>query len=62
MEANIITLLFKETMVGEKIVGTNVDVDLALLMLEVIDNYLQLTPAAPSTSVEPLGTIHKLHP
>jgi hypothetical protein len=42
-------------------VETNVDVDLALPMLEVLDNCLQLTPTPPSTSVEPLGKIHKLH-
>jgi hypothetical protein len=61
MEANIITLLFKETMVGEKIVETNVDINLALPMLKVLDNCLQLTHAPPSTSVEPLGTVHKFH-
>jgi hypothetical protein len=54
MEANIMTLLFKETMVGKKIVETNANVDLALPMLKVLDNCIQLTLAPPSTNVEPL--------
>jgi hypothetical protein len=48
-------------MVGDHIVETNVDVDLALPMLKVLDSFFQLTLAPPSTSVEPLGTINKLH-
>jgi hypothetical protein len=43
MEANITTPLFKRTTVAKKIVKTNVDVDPALLMLEVIENCLYFT-------------------
>ncbi len=38
----------------------NVDVN-AFPMLEIVENCLQLTPTPPSTSVGPLGIVHKLH-
>ncbi len=37
MEANIITLLFKEKIVAKKIVEANVDVDLTLPMSKVVE-------------------------
>ncbi len=38
----------------------NVDVD-GFPMLKVVENCLQLTSTPPSTSVGPLGLVHKLH-
>jgi hypothetical protein len=52
MEANTITLIFKEK---NKIVEANVDVDLTLTMSKVVETFLQLTHVTPSTSVKPLG-------
>jgi hypothetical protein len=60
METNTITLFLKETIVVEEKMEASVDVD-ALPMLEVVENYLQPTPTPPSTSVGPLGIVHKLH-
>jgi hypothetical protein len=53
-------LLFKETIVVEEKMEANVDVN-AFPMLEIVENCLQLTPTPPSTSVGPLGIVHKLH-
>jgi hypothetical protein len=61
MEANIITLFFKETIVAKETTEANGDVDLAFPMLEVVKNYFQPTPTPPFTNVGPIGTIHKLH-
>jgi hypothetical protein len=61
MEANIAMPLFKETIVAEEIVEVNVDVDPTFPMSEVVENSLQSTSRPPSTSVSPLGTIHKMH-
>jgi hypothetical protein len=61
MEANTITLFFKERIVAKETMEANGDVDPALPMLKVVEICFQLTPTPPFTNVGPIGTIHKLH-
>jgi hypothetical protein len=61
MEANTITLFFKEIIITKETTEVNGDVEPTLPMLEVVENCFQPTPTPPFTNVGPIETIHKLH-